>query len=544
MPERKALALVFIALSALGCAKKQPVLECKVPEWFYAEPPENFTSYNGYGKGKTEEQAVLHALGDVGLIIAKRSIAPYRYRFADYTPTQLKKALSLVFQLTLHGFEEFRREGNECGEVLLGFRIDKQGVEQQVANLERLEESLLFALERMPWLIHDKVRGRQQDGQQIQNRLRELDRHYSERADHLLVRDVTAQFDVINGRLGDLQFAKDEPERLRIWKEVRARAIGLELFDRAVRLQDPKSRKVPGSLAEEYPERTPAWRVELFSRINAWYSRTLEAAPDFVQAACNRALLLSGVGAFDLAFSVLETVDETNSGVVKSYRDLVELARTDAKQRLAMLERQVGLNPKNPASLNHLGKKLRDDGLPGAALSYFLRATKEDRYFEDAWVSLAETRLVLDDRVGARTAYEEALAANPASSTAQLGLATLAMLDNDWFPASQRLERTLAQDTHDARVYLALGIARRGLLRFEDALESLHRAVALQPNLAEAHFELARTYEMMEGKVFYAKKHFLKALKLMEQQGTATLERARTYFQNFETGQRERERET
>ena len=106
----------------------------------------------------------------------------------------------------------------------------------------------------------------------------------------------------------------------------------------------------------------------------------------------------------------------------------------------------------------------------------------------------------------ARDAYERALALDPESAQATVGLGTLALAKHDFAGGLRYGERALALEPGSVRPYAAIVDAQVELGRYGEAARSLDRMVSLKPNLAsyarvsyfrELHGDLGGALEAM-----------------------------------------------
>lgn len=132
------------------------------------------------------------------------------------------------------------------------------------------------------------------------------------------------------------------------------------------------------------------------------------------------------------------------------------------------------------ASFNHA---LEIDPKFAQALAYLGMAAAEEGRYGDA-VSYYERSLAIDDNVAA-THY-------------LLAEALLKQQPVDNSRVESHLTRAVALDASFAPVRLALGKLDYRLNRFPEAAEQLQRAIELNPNLAEAHSELAEVYRRLK----------------------------------------------
>jgi Flp pilus assembly protein TadD len=101
----------------------------------------------------------------------------------------------------------------------------------------------------------------------------------------------------------------------------------------------------------------------------------------------------------------------------------------------------------------------------------------------DAALALADLALGTDHPDLARTLFEKTVKENPDAPAAVAGLGALALSQNRKDDARREFERAIAMGIHDARTYFELAS-----LNHDNAL--IEKALAIDPNFAEAHFLL------------------------------------------------------
>ena len=94
--------------------------------------------------------------------------------------------------------------------------------------------------------------------------------------------------------------------------------------------------------------------------------------------------------------------------------------------------------------------------------------------------------------------YRTALEANSSDYHTWLGIAACHAGQGDLEGAVQGYQKAIAIDPERAQAYLYLGQVYLGKELFADALEPLQRAVELQPGWTEARLELGKTYLFLD----------------------------------------------
>jgi tetratricopeptide (TPR) repeat protein len=110
---------------------------------------------------------------------------------------------------------------------------------------------------------------------------------------------------------------------------------------------------------------------------------------------------------------------------------------------------------------------------------------------------IGKTQFELTDFPSAASSFETALQNNSNDGQAAFFLAETWANLSEWEKARERYNYALAQGHANGATYYGLGRALVELGEFEAALVPLQRAVALQPSLIQAHFQLAKAHRLL-----------------------------------------------
>ena len=99
--------------------------------------------------------------------------------------------------------------------------------------------------------------------------------------------------------------------------------------------------------------------------------------------------------------------------------------------------------------------------------------------------------LATSDTDGAKAAYEAALAIDPASGAALVGLARQALVRNDREAAQRYAAQAIAKDAKNPEVWMFQGGLLRGLDKQDEALAAFDKVLALRPHDSNANLEKA-----------------------------------------------------
>jgi tetratricopeptide (TPR) repeat protein len=122
------------------------------------------------------------------------------------------------------------------------------------------------------------------------------------------------------------------------------------------------------------------------------------------------------------------------------------------------------------------------------------KAKQEDDLDADAWYELA-CDLEVSDPAESRTAYEKAVALDPAHVDAQVNLGRLRHEDGSPAAAEKHYRAALAADPAHPVAAFNLGVALDDLGRLSEAADAYRRAIELDPDNPDAHYNLAGILE-------------------------------------------------
>jgi tetratricopeptide (TPR) repeat protein len=181
--------------------------------------------------------------------------------------------------------------------------------------------------------------------------------------------------------------------------------------------------------------------------------------------------------------------------------------------RMAYCESQIGaLDRRAPAGVAPPPAPIAEEvepaepaALPAAATPRLVRALCVE----------AVDRLRANQPEKAQELLMRAMDADPDGAAARLLLGVAHCRRGDYENALYLLKPLVEDHPRDARAHVALGAAYFGLGRFLSAEEHLRRATVLNPDLAEAHFDLAQLLAALKPpEKERARKHYQRALEL------------------------------
>ena len=235
---------------------------------------------------------------------------------------------------------------------------------------------------------------------------------------------------------------------------------------------------------------------------------------------------------------------------IEQYNDILRAADAfragDAAQGRALLQQVLATDPKMYVPHFMLGEVALRERNWQAASDELQKCLALNEHFDQAMTALAQARDALGDNAGAglwlgralqenprnyrawyelgflrgRTdpalaaeAFGKALAIEPDFALARRDLGMLQFQQKDYAGAADNLARAVALGLADAKTYNYLGIAYSRTDRLREAVEAYRKALAADPNLAEAHLNLAYAYTR-QGQTAKAKPEYDAACRL------------------------------
>jgi len=252
-------------------------------------------------------------------------------------------------------------------------------------------------------------------------------------------------------------------------------------------------------------------------RAIALYQRTLEADPGFAAAGQNLARAWIRQGKVEEGQRALQARLKQVDGVGLRVA-LAELLLASGQPDAAEVECRAALkaNEKSVPAMVTLaaayGRKQRHE----LAKMVLENARQLDPDDAAVWNRLAFTELALGNRPQALEAFRTAAALRPDYPEAHANYGAMLADADDFAGAARELELAVKYAPGAAGAWLSLGNAYRGQQQFDRSEAAYRKALALDPRLTEAHYNLAVLYLDVE-------KPGLPALQRLEQ-GVAHLD--------------------
>lgn len=222
------------------------------------------------------------------------------------------------------------------------------------------------------------------------------------------------------------------------------------------------------------------------------YRTALAKKPTLKQAAENMAVMLQNEG--------------KNGEAVAIYQDILQKYPDDgsARARMAALYRETGdyeralrfarealmREPQNLTAYKVLMRTYLDRNNLNMARLVALRAKKIDEHDPELTYTIGLILLKEGDEQGAIAQFKEALKQRDDYLVARLRIAEIAVKHRDWVSAEEQYRKIAQYDGGNARVHLNLGVAHKGLGKFDQAMAEYEQAMKADPSLAEAYFNM------------------------------------------------------
>lgn len=156
------------------------------------------------------------------------------------------------------------------------------------------------------------------------------------------------------------------------------------------------------------------------------------------------------------------------------------------------IRKAISLGFDSARAAPELVKSLLSQGKPDRAIA------ESDAALAKAGPELLASRgdsyFALNDRVKAKQSYQQALDASPGMVGGLVGLARVAMLENDPFAANQLLDQALAANPKNAAVWFFRGSMLGGQGKSAEAIAAYSKVIELQPAYTNALIERAHLY--------------------------------------------------
>ena len=204
-------------------------------------------------------------------------------------------------------------------------------------------------------------------------------------------------------------------------------------------------------------------------------------------------------GRFATGRALLKKVEETDSDL---YLIPFLLGQAAVRQRdwataATEYEKAVRLNPDFDQAMIGLGRALNFQGKLGPAKRWIRRALGINPRNISAWYELARVQ-AREDPAAALSSLEKLLSIQPQFALAFRERGLLEINLEQYAAASRDLEKAVELGLQDPGTYNFLGITYSRTNRLDGAVDSYRRALASDPDFAEAHLNLAFAYQRLK----------------------------------------------
>jgi len=200
----------------------------------------------------------------------------------------------------------------------------------------------------------------------------------------------------------------------------------------------------------------------------------------------------------DKAEALLEVVQQKDPQiyVIPFLLGESSLRRQNWERAAKQLQRCLDLNPNFDNAMTGLARALAKLGRADEAASWLQKALQSNPQNYMAWYQsgLLETGT---NSTAAQSSYEKAVSIQPNFSAGQRELGMLLFQQSKFIEAAPHLEKAIELGLDDARLHNFLGICYNRTNRTARAVKEFRRAIVLNPNLAEAHLNLAFAHQLL-----------------------------------------------
>lgn len=179
------------------------------------------------------------------------------------------------------------------------------------------------------------------------------------------------------------------------------------------------------------------------------------------------------------------------AAALAAYESAVKLKPDNAVYQLNLGDTYVELERKTDAITVHNKLAVLDKGKAADLLAH-IDVGPEPKTAEE-FVTRGEKLFATKNYFGATEDFIKAAQMKPDLLAAQKGLGAAYAARNLPTPSLSAYEKALALNANDPEIYYGLGIAKRGLLKFDEAIAAFQKCITLKPKavtLADAHFAL------------------------------------------------------
>ena len=226
-----------------------------------------------------------------------------------------------------------------------------------------------------------------------------------------------------------------------------------------------------------------------------WFKKTSGRAPAKPVAPCTEALNASAYqslcdGNWAEAGVAYRRLIELSPSNAKAHRNLgfVFLEQGRAREAQTSLAESIRLDADNADSHYMMGKASIKLGSSAAGVTHFQRSLQCDAEQPFAYRDLCVAFASQGDFIAARDLMDQGVKRCPEFAELHYLQGTVDAQLQQYELATSRFERAEKGGHHTVELYYNQGIALQNLHRFDEAIASYGKAIKLQPQLAQAHF--------------------------------------------------------
>jgi Flp pilus assembly protein TadD len=172
------------------------------------------------------------------------------------------------------------------------------------------------------------------------------------------------------------------------------------------------------------------------------------------------------------------------------------LRRQDWAKAAEQLQRCLELNPNFDNAMTGLARALAKLGRPADAQTWLHKALQSNPQNYRALYQLGLLSAA-NDPAAAQSNYEKVIRIQPNFPPGQRELGMLLFQQKNYAAAVPHLESAGALGLEDAQLHNFLGICYAHTNRTSQAVREYRRALQIEPNMAEAHLNLAYAYQLL-----------------------------------------------
>jgi len=169
-------------------------------------------------------------------------------------------------------------------------------------------------------------------------------------------------------------------------------------------------------------------------------------------------------------------------------------------QAAAELQKSLELDSNFDQAMTALARALHEKGDDAGARQWLEKALQRNSQNFRAWYELGWLQARTGNNQDAQAAYEKVLAIQPNFALAQRDLGLIYFDRKDYQHATPYLLQATQLGLKEARVFNFLGICYSLTGRLSQAVRTYHKALQLDPGLADAHLNLGYAYEQLQRK--------------------------------------------